>query len=144
MQKKISLASAVSALLFLNCCGHVTVTNKEICSVAGRIQFGGICAETHTETTRDLTYIELMDMLEAQEDRPDPQDATRVLPAHGAAIIMTTADFGSFKTELEVACRLLKSKCSYEVQQAIGAAFYRLEKAISRLEQVQTLRMQSR
>jgi hypothetical protein len=42
------------------------------------------------------------------------------LPARGAAIIMSDQDWGTMKTELQVACRELKSLCSYQTQQILG------------------------
>ncbi len=114
MRKLLWLSS-----LILAASGCVTVSNTRVCSVAGQAQYGAICAETLTSKTYDLTFDQLIDMLEAQPERPDPDHPGQVLPAHGAAIIQSSEDWGKNKTALEEACRELGARCSYEVKQAI-------------------------
>ena len=41
------------------------------------------------------------------------------LPERGAAIVMSSDDWGVMATELETACRLLKKVCSYQTMRAI-------------------------
>lgn len=84
--------------------------------------------------TCTLTANELIDMIDAQ-----PSDRTCVpacglpvcaedqstgtpmtVPARGASIIMTSADWGEKKTELDLACRELGNRCSIAI-----AAFIR-------------------
>lgn len=43
------------------------------------------------------------------------------LPARGAAIMMSAADWGAMKTALEVACRELGNSCSYAIKKQISA-----------------------
>lgn len=54
-----------------------------------------------------------MDILLAQPERPDPDNPGQTLPAHGAAIFMSAADFTAFKTEHETMCRELGKSCTY-------------------------------
>lgn len=114
MQKLLCLSLLA---LGVSSCG-IQIKNTEICSVAGRVQFGGICAETLTTKTRDITYTQLIDMLEAQAEHTGPNGEK--VPAHGAAIIMTSDDFGTIKTELEQACRLLRGKCTRKLKEALA------------------------
>jgi hypothetical protein len=99
--------------------GCVTIRDKITCSAAGKLLAGAICSHTLTSETFDLTFDELVDMLEAQPERPDPKNSGVVLPARGAAIIMSDEDFGEFKTELESACRMLGRRCSYATRQML-------------------------
>ncbi len=74
----------------------------------------------------------MMDFLEAQEARScvpmsgmavcsDDQVGTPVaLPKRGAALALSSEDFGNLKMELETACRELGPSCSYNVKITIG------------------------
>jgi hypothetical protein len=109
----------VSSALAVSAC--VTVPNTKVCSVAGVISAGGICAETLTSRTSDLTMDEFLDFLEAQPERPDPKDPSKKLPAHGAAVCQSSEDWNKQKTALEQACRELGKRCSYEIRRALAA-----------------------
>lgn len=76
----------------------------------------------------------MVDFLEAQPARtcvPVPglpvcadkqEGAQAALPARGAAIVMSSDDWGAMKTELETACRQLGKQCSYAVRRALQRA----------------------
>jgi len=85
-----------------------------------------------TPATRDLTFNEFLDFLEAQPERdcvPVPsmnvcaddqtQGVRSHLPARGAAIVMSADDWGRKKTELGQACREMGASCSYSMRAAI-------------------------
>lgn len=130
-QKPHFLSLFVSALALSSC---MTVPNTTTCTAAGTMSAGLICAETLTDKTRELTFEEMIDMLEPQDARecvpleglsvcassPDPASASVKLPARGGAIVQSAEDWNKNKTALEEACRLLGGQCSYEVQKAIG------------------------
>lgn len=59
-----------------------------------------------------------IDLIEAMPAYTDP-DTGAPMPAHGAAIVQSAADWGAQKSALEEACRELGNRCSYPVQQAI-------------------------
>jgi len=63
-------------------------------------------------------YIEF---LEPQEERPDPQDPSKVLPARGGAICTSSEDYFKRKLALEEACRILGKRCKKEIQDAISS-----------------------
>lgn len=110
----------------------VTVQDATTCAVAGRLSGGGLCAHMLSDSTFLLSFAEMLDFLEAHQERtcvPVPglnvcaQDqshgAPAKLPARGAAIVMSAEDWGEKKTELEIACRELGKRCSYAMQKAI-------------------------
>lgn len=99
MRKHLLISLFASALLLLEAC--VTVPNTSACAVAGTITAGAICSETQTDKTWDITFDQLIAMLEA------------------GAIIQSADDWGKNKTALEQACRELGSRCSYDIQSQI-------------------------
>lgn len=106
-----------SFILTLNGC--VTVPNVRICTAAGDLTSGAICAETQTGKTSDMTLDQFIEFLEPQPERPDPDHPGQTLPARGGAICQSTDDFTREKTALEKACRELGSACSMEMRAAI-------------------------
>lgn len=93
-------------------CAHVTVPNISICSVAGVVEDGGVCAHTEDSTTWYLTLDQLVQMLEAQP-------ASGTTPAHGAALIESSEDFNALYTSLKEACRILGDRCTEEMSAQI-------------------------
>ena len=113
-------------------CTNILIKNATFCSVAGLLSAGGSCSHLTTSDTKDLTFVELIDMIEAQNARtcvPVPgfnicaQDQSKGelvnLPARGAALILSSDDAGTLITELATACRKLGSSCTYEMRQGI-------------------------
>jgi hypothetical protein len=82
-------------------CANVSVPNIEVCTVAGNIQLGSVCANTLSDETRDLSFEETIEFLEPSEIR-------------GGALFLSASDFNKLKTALEQAC--VKNKCRYERQ----------------------------
>jgi hypothetical protein len=109
MPKLLWLNSFILALLASGC---VTIPNTTACTVAGRLLDGGICAETLTGKTSEKTFEQMIDFLEPQLETPEH-------PARGGAICQSSEDYNKQKTALERACRLLGSRCSYELRQLI-------------------------
>lgn len=118
MRKSLYLSTFVLALSLSSC---VTLPNTEVCTVAGLFTAGAICAETLTPKTRDMPFEMLIEYLEPQTERPDPEHPGQTLPARGGAICQTAEDYGKIKTVLEQACRELGSKCSYELKGFLNA-----------------------
>lgn len=100
--------SFLSTYIFL-ISGCVTVHNTELCSVAGRLSAGGICAEALTEKTRDMTFEEFVAFIEPASE-PSPR---------AGAICQTSEDYNKTATSLAQACRELGSRCSVETRELI-------------------------
>lgn len=113
------LLSLFGLALLCSAC-NVVVPNVRICHVAGVLDAGSNCAETNTGTTSEMNFDETLDFLEAQPERPDPATPGQMLPARGAAACMSADDFGRLKTSIELACRMLGKRCTYEMRQAIA------------------------
>ena len=107
---KLLMLCLLSLSLVGSSCSTVKVTDKRMCAAAGLVSLGGICTHTLTPQKEVLTFDQFIDFLQAQES-----------PAKGAALCMSSADFGTQKTELETACRMLGSRCTYETYKQILA-----------------------
>lgn len=92
----------------------MTIQDKIACSPAGAVFAGGICAHTNFDETFNLDFNQFIDFLE-------PQEAHDGLAEKGAAVCFSSLDTQKIVTELKVACRLLKSKCSYETKKLIAS-----------------------
>lgn len=115
MRKPLFLGLFVLATLN----GCVTIPNTTACTVAGVLAAGSICSETQTNVTYDMTLDETIDFLEPQLERPDPKNPGKILPARAGAVCQSASDWNKNKTALEVACRELGKRCSYEMKAAI-------------------------
>lgn len=113
-------------LLALTASGCVTVQQMPTCTVAGLLDAGAVCSRFIGTQTNDLTFKELVDMLNAQPERvcvpvpgfnicaEDQSQGTPVtLPKRGAAIIIQASDFAEKKTEIETLCRESGKNCQY-------------------------------
>lgn len=108
--------------------GCVTINQASMCSSADNMQDGAICSRLVSADTNTLTFDEFIDMINAQAARncapvpgfnicADNQTGTAAsLPARGAAIVISSDDFGNILTELETMCRMLGAQCSYQTQ----------------------------
>ncbi len=117
-----------SSLLLLALSGCVTIHNYELCHLQGFLskciasgEVCGSCAETQTSNVRSMTFPQLLDFIEAQPERPDPDHPGQNLPQHGAAIMISAENYTKLKTDLEEACRQLGTFCSPEIKQLIVA-----------------------
>lgn len=90
------------------------IPDTRVCSVAGIMAAGAICAHTLTDETEDLTLTQFLEFLEPS-------------PTHGAAICISTEDFASLQAALEQACEKLKA-CTKETKEQIRTISLRLKK----------------
>lgn len=117
---RLHLLFVLTALSFTGCVtGSVSIPNGTACSLAGKWEAGAFCAETITGIKSELTLDEYLDFLTPQDERPDPLDPTKTLPARAGAVCQSTFDWGRQKTALEQACRILGKRCPYELHQTI-------------------------
>lgn len=82
---------------------------------------------TLSDETSSMNLDEWVAFLEPQPEHPDHKDATKVIPARGAAICMADEDWNKMKTALEQACKKLGRWCSYEAQSTISGVENRVE-----------------
>ncbi len=111
--------------------GCVTLRDTTQCAADGLVSVGGICTHSLSSKTAVLSPAEFIDFLESQPKRhcvpvpdfnicSDDQAGVAVdLPARGAAIGMSSDDWGTMKTELDEACRELGPKCTLSVKALI-------------------------
>lgn len=111
-----------------------TIPNSIVCTPAGLVTLGGICGETQTSKTWDLTFEEFIYFLEAQAEHPDPNEPTHTVPAKGAAMCQSSEDYQKQKTALETACRLLGPRCSYEIKKQIKTMQANIDRLLARSE----------
>ena len=97
------------SLVLLNSCASVQVPNTEVCAVAGKVQYGANCVHTLSDETREMQFEEFIKFLEPSNN-----------PPKGAALCQSSDDWNKQKTALEEACKILKDKCTYQIQQAIA------------------------
>jgi hypothetical protein len=131
LSKLLWLILAVSLSLLISGC--VTIQDANTCAASGHITDGLLCSHLLTAQTEILSFNETLDFLDAQpysrtcvpvpgfQVCADDQShgALVTLPPRGAAVAMSSNDWGIMKTELETACRELGSRCSFKVQTAI-------------------------
>lgn len=95
----------VGLLGSINSC--VTVQDALFCTVAGEMSAGANCSHLISSDTEKKTFDQFMDFLDAS-------------PSKGSAICISAEDLKVMKTELEQMCRMLKKRCSYQVQKIVG------------------------
>lgn len=100
-------------------CQTHTVRDIEGCAVAGVLAAGMDCAHTRTDEVRSMNLDETIEFLE-------PQEAKDGKPERGGAICFSADDVAKNKSDLEIICRLLGDRCSYEVKQEIQKSGERL------------------
>lgn len=99
----ILLGLVAIELLFNGC---VSVPATKVCTVAGQLRAGMVCADTHSGATYDMSFDETLTFLEPTDTR-------------GGALCQSADDWNKLKTALEKACRELGPRCTYEMKQAI-------------------------
>lgn len=112
-----TLTIALTTSIFSAC---VSVPNTTHCAVMDVVQNGMHCTETETQKSFDLDASHMIEFLEPQAERPDPDHPGKTLPARAGATCMSEEDRVKEKTAMQEACRELGSRCSYEFQQAIA------------------------
>lgn len=86
-------------------CGTIKIHDTEVCTVAGVLSAGVNCTKVVSGDKRELTFEELIEMLEPSE-------------AHGPAVIIPLKDFIKLKEQLEQACVHLR--CKKEVKKKLN------------------------
>ncbi len=102
---------SIFGLVVLSSC--VTIPNTMVCTAAGRLSVGAICAETLTAKTSDMTFDQYIAFLE-------PQPAISGLPERSGALCQSSDDWNKMKTALEQACRELGAACSNDTKASIA------------------------
>lgn len=119
----LSLLFLSLSTCLVSCVTTVTIPNTTQCTVAGKLEYGGLCAETETSNTSAPSYEKYLDWLEpASAPYPDPDamaSPAPLIPAHGPAVCESSDDFTAETTVLEQACRDLGDKCVYQIKQVI-------------------------
>ena len=99
----------------------------------GDLQNGGLVTHLTDLSSSTTSFAETLDFIQAQPDRKcvpvkglpicaDNQNAGIAvdLPARGAAIMMSDADFESISVELQTMCRIMGKNCTYQTQALIA------------------------
>lgn len=142
--RKLLLVSLPMFLTLNGCMPSVTVRNGNVCSVAGKLAAGSICAKLTDDTTGDLSFTETVDFLEPKPAREcvavtgfpvcaddQSQGSSVKLPARGAAVVMSSDDFGDVLTELKTLCRGAGDKCTFETRQKLDRLVRLFQKELS-------------
>lgn len=119
------------SLLFIltaSCGTPVVVPNISGCATLGALSdctepgtYCMVCADTETSNTHRLDFAHYIDFVEAQPERPDPDNAGQTLPAHAPAITTSAEDFNKDQTAFEAACIALGNRCTQEIHARIDA-----------------------
>lgn len=89
--------------ILISSCGSINIHDTKACSVAGMVSAGANCVTAITGVKSELSFDELIDLLE------------------GGAIIVPVNDFVNMKGDLEAAC--VRTKCNKKVKKKISDAF---------------------
>jgi hypothetical protein len=92
--------------------GCATIPNTIVCTAAGTLTAGAICAETLTNKTSEMSLDAYITFLEAQEESPGQ-------PARAGAMCQSSEDWNKQKTVLEQLCRHMGPRCTYEIKQVL-------------------------
>lgn len=106
-------------MMLLQSCGSIEIKDTKHCAVAGVVSAGADCVTLVSGTTSSLTFDDLIDMLEPNEQR-------------GGAIITPVDDFVELKKSLEKACVLLDNRCTKEIKKKIETANKNLKQIIKK------------
>lgn len=122
MHLKIERLFWVSIIL-AGCAGPtIPIHEHKLCSVAGILGAGMDCATDQTSTISELNFSAMVEFLEPQPERPDPNHPGQRLPERAGAICEPDDDFTDFKTALEQACVELKDRCAPQIKTALAKA----------------------
>lgn len=100
-------------VLGLLCSGCATVPDVEICTVAGVVSAGAVCTTSNTGKDRDMSMDEFLDWLAPLPPQGD-------LDGRSGAMCMSADDWSQLKTYVESSCRLMGSRCTYEMRRLIA------------------------
>ena len=76
------------------------------------------CADTLTPNTREMTLEETIKFLEPQEPILS-ESGEVIIPGRSGAICQSSEHYNEIKTDLEVACKKLGKRCTYEMKENI-------------------------
>jgi hypothetical protein len=120
------LGSLCLSLPFFSLSACITISDGTLCAIQDQVSQGAICSHLISTSTSVLTFAETIDFLEAQPVRscvPVPgmtvcaDDQTTgtplSIPARGAAIIISSADWEVLSTEIQQMCREMGKSCTY-------------------------------
>ncbi len=106
-------------LLLVSCAGpKIKDPDTKVCTVAGIIGAGLDCATTNTGKISSMDFYQMVDFLEPQKERPDPDHPGQKLPARAGAIIISDEDYTAKKEAFEQACVELKNRCTPQMKAA--------------------------
>lgn len=106
-------------LTWLASCAGIKIKDSKVCAVAGVMSAGMDCAHTLNDKTYEINLDETIAFLEPKDTVKD-KNGKIVSQARGAAMCQSAADWNQQKTDLEEACKILGSACSFEMQQTIS------------------------
>lgn len=112
MRVKMPLLLCLSLLSLINS-SCVTIKDKKVCAVAGVLSAGANCSNFISNDTEEMSFDQFLDFLE-------PRIETPTSTGKGAALCMSSEDFGEMKTEIETMCRMLGDRCAYSTKKAMG------------------------
>lgn len=117
-----SIFIMVMLMTLLFGCTSVVVPDTEVCAVSGLMSAGADCSHTLAKPpqTRSMDLDEWINFLEPQKEVRDPVHGSLIRAQHGAALCQSSEDWNKQKTALEQACKLLGSKCTYEIKRGAG------------------------
>lgn len=119
------------SIILAGCAGPmIPIRDHKLCTVAGIFQAGMDCATDQTSTISELDFSAMVEFLEPQPERPDPNHPGQRLPARAGAVCEPDDDFTDLKTALEQACVELKDRCTTQIKTALaktGAARGRIQ-----------------
>ena len=110
----MSIKNICLILCALGSSSCITVPNVKTCAVAGVLLAGADCAWTNTRTTSELSFNELIEMLEPK--LCEFEGCTE----RAGAIFMSSEHYKRQKTALEKACKKLEdmgSQCTLELEE---------------------------
>lgn len=112
----------VISLILTDGCAKVPIKDTTKCVVAGVWRAGLDCSTTLSSQTSEMDFEQMIEFLEPQPERPDPDHPGKKLPARAGAFCESSDDQLAEKIALEQACSLLKNACSPEIKSAIATA----------------------
>lgn len=118
------MKTIIFLMFILDACAgpQIPIADHKLCNVAGIFQAGLDCATDETSAISTMNFQQMVNFLEPQDERPDPDHPGQTLPARAGAIIISDIDFTDLKTALEQACVELKDRCTPTMQEALANA----------------------
>lgn len=123
MPKTLWKSLFVAALL--NSCA-TTIPDITVCApVEGIAGVAALCRKTNSDRKWRLSIEEWFDFIYAQDERSDPKNPGKKLPAKGAALAVSSEDY--MRNDLAIAQLCVTGKCSYEQENQLKAVTGRVQ-----------------